>query len=264
MDEILARAGIFQGVEPSAVSALTKQLLCRHNHIVVYAQGCAEPSPPAFEVAPDPLPPAAPAESPPATTTSEVVEAAASKFGIDLKLDHFDWSCDNYDRIGKWMPDDWKERIGGHDCIFFGASGWPARVLDHVSLWDSLIKFRREFDQYVNLRPVKLPDGVATPLAGKNADDIDSSTRPTRASRSRTIGLASSAGSSAIRRRRCGILRKRPPSIPDQSPKTEKARCALPFTPGFFNMAVENSDGQALLIPWLLRYDNCLPYGAGS
>ena len=65
------------------------------------------------------------------------------------------------------MPDDWKERIGGHDAIFFGAVGWPAKVPDHVSLWGSLIKFRREFDQYVNLRPARLLPGVPSPLAGR-------------------------------------------------------------------------------------------------
>ena len=102
-----------------------------------------------------------------------VVEAAASRFGIDVKLDHFDWSCDYYDKIGKWMPDDWKERICVHYCIFFGASGWPARVLEHVSLWDSLIKFRREFDQYVNLRPVRLMPGITSPLADRKPGDID-------------------------------------------------------------------------------------------
>jgi tartrate dehydrogenase/decarboxylase/D-malate dehydrogenase len=102
-----------------------------------------------------------------------VVEAAADRFGIAVELEHFDWSCDNYDRIGKWMPDDWKERIADHDCIFFGATGWPQRVLDHVSLWDSLIKFRREFDQYVNMRPVRLMPGVRPPLAGREPGDID-------------------------------------------------------------------------------------------
>jgi tartrate dehydrogenase/decarboxylase/D-malate dehydrogenase len=102
-----------------------------------------------------------------------VVEAAARRFGIDLHFDHFDWSCDNYDRIGSWMPKDWKDRIGGHDCIFFGATGWPAKVLDHVSLWDSLIKFRREFDQYVNLRPVRLMPGIRSPLADRKPGDID-------------------------------------------------------------------------------------------
>jgi tartrate dehydrogenase/decarboxylase / D-malate dehydrogenase len=101
------------------------------------------------------------------------LEAAAKKFGLALALDHFDWSCDNYDKHGWWMPPDWKERVIGHDCIFFGACGWPAKVLDHVSLWDSLIKFRREFDQYVNLRPVRLMPGVACPLANRKVGDID-------------------------------------------------------------------------------------------
>ena len=58
------------------------------------------------------------------------------------------------------LPDDWKEKIGSHDAIYFGAVGDPANVPDHISLWGSLLKFRREFDQYINLRPVKLFDGV--------------------------------------------------------------------------------------------------------
>jgi tartrate dehydrogenase/decarboxylase/D-malate dehydrogenase len=71
------------------------------------------------------------------------------------------------------MPPDWRDLIGGHEAIFFGAVGWPARVPDHVSLWGSLIKFRREFDQYVNLRPCRLMPGVASPLAGVAPGDID-------------------------------------------------------------------------------------------
>ena len=102
-----------------------------------------------------------------------VLEAAARKFGIALTFDHFDWSCDNYDKHGWWMPPDWRDKIGSHDCIFFGATGWPAKVADHVSLWDSLIKFRRGFDQYVNLRPVRLMPGIAPPLAGRKVGDID-------------------------------------------------------------------------------------------
>jgi len=101
------------------------------------------------------------------------LEAAARKFGLKLAFDHYDWCSDNYAKHGWWMPPDWKDRIGGHDCIFFGATGWPATVLDHVSLWDSLIKFRREFDQYVNLRPVRLMPGVKCPLAGRQVGDID-------------------------------------------------------------------------------------------
>ncbi len=102
-----------------------------------------------------------------------VLDAAARRFGIDLAFDHFDWSCDNYDKHGYWMPPDWRDKIGGHDAIFFGATGWPARVPDHVSLWDSLIKFRRGFDQYVNLRPVRMMPGIAAPLAGRQVGDID-------------------------------------------------------------------------------------------
>jgi tartrate dehydrogenase/decarboxylase/D-malate dehydrogenase len=102
-----------------------------------------------------------------------VLDAAARKFGIGLRFDHFDWSCDNYDTHGWWMPPDWRSKIEGHDCIFFGATGWPAKVPDHVSLWDSLILFRRGFDQYVNLRPVRLMPGITSPLAGRKVGDID-------------------------------------------------------------------------------------------
>ncbi|HZW13233.1 MAG TPA: tartrate dehydrogenase [Noviherbaspirillum sp.] len=103
-----------------------------------------------------------------------VLDAAASKFGIDLKWDHFDFaSCDYYAKHGQMMPDDWKERIGGHDAIFFGAVGWPDTVPDHISLWGSLLKFRREFDQYVNLRPCRLMPGVPSPLANRKPGDID-------------------------------------------------------------------------------------------
>ena len=102
-----------------------------------------------------------------------VLEAAARKFGFTLQFDEFDWSCDYYLKHGAMMPEDWKQCIGGHDAIFFGAAGWPATVPDHVSLWGSLLKFRREFDQYVNLRPVRLMPGVPTPLAGRKVGDID-------------------------------------------------------------------------------------------
>jgi tartrate dehydrogenase/decarboxylase/D-malate dehydrogenase len=102
------------------------------------------------------------------------LEAAGRKFGFDLQLDHFDFACaDYYVRHGKMMPDDWKAQIGGHDAIFFGAVGWPEKVPDHVSLWGSLVLFRREFDQYVNLRPVRLMPGVPCPLNGKVPGDID-------------------------------------------------------------------------------------------
>ena len=103
-----------------------------------------------------------------------ILDAAARKFGIDLHYDHFDFaSCDYYLKHGKMMPDNWKEQIGGHDAIFFGAVGWPAKVPDHISLWGSLLLFRREFDQYVNLRPVRLMPGIPSPLANRKPGDID-------------------------------------------------------------------------------------------
>ncbi|WHZ12096.1 MAG: D-malate dehydrogenase [decarboxylating] [Burkholderiaceae bacterium] len=94
-----------------------------------------------------------------------VVDAAARRFGIDLQFDHFDFSSwDYYERHGRMLPDDWRDRIGSHDAIFFGAVGWPAKIPDHVSLWGSLLLFRREFDQYVNLRPARLMPGITAPV----------------------------------------------------------------------------------------------------
>jgi tartrate dehydrogenase/decarboxylase / D-malate dehydrogenase len=103
-----------------------------------------------------------------------VLEAAASRYGFQLRIDSFDFASGNYyEKHGRMMPEDWKEQIGAHDAIFFGAVGWPALVPDHVSLWGSLIQFRRDFDQYVNLRPVRLMPGVVSPLAGRKPGDID-------------------------------------------------------------------------------------------
>jgi len=102
-----------------------------------------------------------------------VLDAAARRFKVELQLDHFDWSCDYYLKHGTMMPENWKEQIGKHDAIFFGAVGWPAKVPDHVSLWGSLIKFRRDFDQYVNLRPCRLMPGVRSPLVDRKPGDID-------------------------------------------------------------------------------------------
>ena len=103
-----------------------------------------------------------------------VLEAAARRFGIELDFVHFDWAhCNYYAQHGQMMPDDWKAQLQGMDALYFGAVGWPATVPDHVSLWGSLLKFRREFDQYINLRPVRLFEGVPCPLAGRKPGDID-------------------------------------------------------------------------------------------
>jgi tartrate dehydrogenase/decarboxylase / D-malate dehydrogenase len=102
-----------------------------------------------------------------------VLEKAASRFGIALEFAHFDWSCDYYAKTGRMMPEDWFETLSPFEAIFYGAVGWPAIVPDHVSLWGSLIQFRRRFDQYVNLRPCRLMPGIATPLANRAPGDID-------------------------------------------------------------------------------------------
>ncbi|GAB4452050.1 MAG: tartrate dehydrogenase [Rhodocyclaceae bacterium] len=103
-----------------------------------------------------------------------VLDAAAAKFGISLAWDWIEWaSCEYYAAHGRMMPEDWFERIHGHDAIFFGAVGWPQAVPDHVSLWGSLLQFRRRFDQYINLRPVRLMPGMPCPLAGRRPGDID-------------------------------------------------------------------------------------------
>jgi tartrate dehydrogenase/decarboxylase / D-malate dehydrogenase len=103
-----------------------------------------------------------------------VLQAASERFGFELDIRHIEWaSCDYYQANGSMMPADWKAQLAGIDAIFFGAVGWPATVPDHVSLWGSLLKFRREFDQYVNLRPVRLFEGVPCPLAGRKPGDID-------------------------------------------------------------------------------------------
>jgi len=103
-----------------------------------------------------------------------VLERAAALYGFDIALEWHDFaSCDYYAKHGKMMPDDWKDRIGNADAILFGAVGWPETVPDHVSLWGSLLQFRREYDQYVNLRPARLLPGVQSPLRGREAGDID-------------------------------------------------------------------------------------------
>ena len=98
-----------------------------------------------------------------------VLDAAARKFGIDLQWDAFDFSSwDYFERHGKMLPDDWKAQIGGHDALYFGAVGWPEKIPDHISLWGSLLLFRREFDQYVNLRPARLMPGITAPVVRRD------------------------------------------------------------------------------------------------
>jgi tartrate dehydrogenase/decarboxylase/D-malate dehydrogenase len=101
------------------------------------------------------------------------LEAASRRFGIAFEWKEFDWSCDYYLRHGRMMPEDWFQQLSAFDAIFYGAVGWPEQVPDHVSLWGSLIQFRRRFDQYVNLRPCRLMPGIPTPLANRKPGEID-------------------------------------------------------------------------------------------
>jgi tartrate dehydrogenase/decarboxylase/D-malate dehydrogenase len=103
-----------------------------------------------------------------------VLEAVARRCEIALTLEWMDFaSCDYYLRHGSMLPEDWLKILRGYGVILFGAVGWPQSVPDHVSLWGSLLQFRRVFDQYVNLRPVRLMPGVPSPLAGRAPGEID-------------------------------------------------------------------------------------------
>jgi tartrate dehydrogenase/decarboxylase/D-malate dehydrogenase len=101
-----------------------------------------------------------------------VLERVGCIFGIQFRFRYFDWNCETYKATGRMMPADGMARLRDHDAIFFGAVGFPG-VPDHISLWGLLIPIRREFDQYVNLRPVRLLPGVSAPVHGYKAGDID-------------------------------------------------------------------------------------------
>ena len=100
------------------------------------------------------------------------VEAAGAKTGIDFEWTEFDWSCEVFARTGRMMPEDGLEKLNDFDAIFLGAVGWPG-VPDHISLWGLLIPIRRAMEQYVNLRPVRLFEGVPCPLANRTPEEID-------------------------------------------------------------------------------------------
>ena len=101
-----------------------------------------------------------------------VLDAAARKFGLDFTFDHYDWSCETYKKTGRMMPEDGLARLKDADSIFLGAVGFPG-VADHVSLWGLLIPIRREFQQYINLRPVRMMKGIPCPLANRKPEEID-------------------------------------------------------------------------------------------
>ncbi|WP_299391110.1 tartrate dehydrogenase [Pelagibius sp.] len=99
-------------------------------------------------------------------------EAVADVHGFAIEWQSFDWSCQRYAETGRMMPEDGIEAVKGFDAIYLGAVGWPG-VPDHVSLWGLLIPLRRELDLYANVRPVRLLQGITSPLAGRGPEDID-------------------------------------------------------------------------------------------
>lgn len=100
-----------------------------------------------------------------------VVDAVSSRFDFRMQWDFFDWSCEHYRKTGRMMPEDGIEQLAGYDAIFLGAVGFPG-VPDHLSLWGLLLPIRRQFHQYVSLRPVRLFRGVEPPVK-RRVGEID-------------------------------------------------------------------------------------------
>ncbi len=101
-----------------------------------------------------------------------VLEAVAEKCDFSLEWDQFDWSCEEYKRTGLMMPKNGLKILSDYESIYLGAVGFPG-VPDHISLWGLLIPIRRHFRQYICLRPVRLFDGISSPLANRSSKDID-------------------------------------------------------------------------------------------
>lgn len=101
-----------------------------------------------------------------------VLEAVGHRFDIDFNWQTLAWGCENYNRTGRFMPEDGIEQLKEFEAIFLGAVGFPG-VPDHLSLWELLIPIRRELEQYVNLRPVRMLKGMDTPLKNRGPEDID-------------------------------------------------------------------------------------------
>ncbi len=101
-----------------------------------------------------------------------VMDILARQHGFEMAYTEFPYSCEYYLKTGTMMPPDGIEQLRNFDAIFLGAVG-DLRVADHVSLWGLLLPIRRQMQQYVNIRPVRLLPGIASPLAGRTAEDID-------------------------------------------------------------------------------------------
>lgn len=102
----------------------------------------------------------------------KVLKAAARRFGFQIEQATFPWGCEHYLRHGAMMPDNALETLREFDAILLGAIGDP-RVPDHVSLWGLLLRIRKAFDLYANVRPIRLLEGIASPLAGRRPGEVD-------------------------------------------------------------------------------------------
>lgn len=102
----------------------------------------------------------------------KVLAAAGTRFGFRLETTAFPWGCGHFLEHGAMMPQDGLAQLREFDAIYLGAIGDP-RVPDHVSLWGLLLPIRKQFDLYANVRPVRLLEGVASPLAGRRPQDVD-------------------------------------------------------------------------------------------
>lgn len=107
------------------------------------------------------------------TQARRVLDAVDQRYGLGLLYTDYDWGSDWYLRTGQMMPTDWQDHLKPHDAILFGAVGSPGQVPDHLAVWQSVLAIRRAFDQYINLRPARLFEGVSSPLANRQAGDID-------------------------------------------------------------------------------------------
>ncbi|HWO64481.1 MAG TPA: tartrate dehydrogenase [Umezawaea sp.] len=101
-----------------------------------------------------------------------VLDAVGARHGVSFAYDEFDWSCERYLSEGAMMPADGLDRVRDHDAIFLGAVGQPG-VPDHISLWGLLIPIRRRFRQYVNLRPIRVFEGLESPVRGARPGEVE-------------------------------------------------------------------------------------------
>ena len=107
-----------------------------------------------------------------ANEAAKILDAVAQKFGFAVRTETFDWGCDYYLKNGQMMPDDMLTTLKDFDALFLGCVGDINKVPDHISLM-LILTIRKAFDQYVNLRPIKLYPGIYTPIKGATPETID-------------------------------------------------------------------------------------------